>query len=61
MLKFKMARLKCPEACRHVLALGKMKPISCFLLSSVLVSPLTSLPSSLKGPKSCLRLEMGPA
>ena len=61
MLKFKMARSKCPEGCRHVVALGKMKPIARVLLSSVLVSPLTLLPSSLKGLESCLRLEMGPA
>lgn len=45
MLKFKMARLKCPEGCRHVVALGKMKPISCFLLSSVLVLPSLRSPA----------------
>lgn len=49
MLKLKMARLKCPEGCRHVAALGKMEPISCFLLSSVPVSPSHFTPQLLKG------------
>lgn len=49
MLKLKMARLKSPEGCRHMVALGKMEPISCFLLSSVLVSPSHFAPQLFKG------------
>lgn len=49
MLKFKMARLKCPEGVQARGSSWQNEAIARFLLSSVLVSPSHFAPQLLKG------------